>query len=522
MRAFLTTAFPMLAVAIVLMVGGRQFARKTSVEILPVDRQRLDEFSQGLEQELKRLENFYQKALADLPEAAAKSDSKLAIEAATIDGVRSVSVFERVPDGDRPERALPPLRNITVPAAGQSPPGVLIDSALTEVEAGARAFRFPATMFESELPATGLWASTPSFSHKAICLKGPGDELVFVVIDFPFLHRKVSSMLWSWAEANSTPLRQSGSCVELRSVHLKSPLLVTSGAERGPAASRLTLRSNLGDFDILAWDSQAMRTSNDPAILAAAAAAASIVAGLGVLLFRQQRRATRLAMERVSFVNQVSHELGTPLTNLNLNLDLAERFLETNESEARRRLGLVREELARLSRLVSNVLSFSKREQGKLQAVSEPCLPSEVVRSVIDGFLPSLTRLGMVVRENLATTPALLVAPDALARITSNLISNAEKYGRSGGLVEVTLEHRDETLRLTVSDQGPGIPEPHREKIFKPFQRVSDQAAEGVTGMGLGLAISRDLATAMQGTLEFLPTESGATFQLTIPAPLAP
>jgi signal transduction histidine kinase len=522
MRAFLTTAFPMLAVAIVLMVGGRQFARKTSVEILPVDRQRLDEFSQGLEKELKRLETFYQKALADLPVAAAESGTRLAREAATIDGVRSVSVFERGPDGERPERALPPLRSITVPAAGPSPPGVLIDPALKEIETGARGFRFPASIFETELPATGLWTATPSFSHKAVCLKGAGNQLVFVVIDFPFLHRKVSSMLWSWAEANSTPLRESGTCVELRSVHLKSPLLVTSETERGPAASRLTLRSNLGDFDILAWDSQAIRTSNDPAILAATSAAATIVAVLGLLLFRQQRRATRLAMERVSFVNQVSHELGTPLTNLNLNLDLAERFLETNEAETRRRLGLVREELARLSRLVSNVLSFSKREQGKLQAVPEPCLPSEILRSVIDGFLPSLTRLGMEVRENLATTPALLVAPDALARIASNLISNAEKYGRSGGVVTVTLEHRDGTLRLTVSDRGPGIPEPLREKIFEPFHRVSDQAAEGVTGMGLGLAIARDLATAMQGTLELLPSEKGATFQLSIPAPFAP
>ena len=138
--------------------------------------------------------------------------------------------------------------------------------------------------------------------------------------------------------------------------------VVTIGPQRhGPAALIVPIRTLIGDWQIRAWDGLVISQTHDAATLAAATALALFLAASGVGLYFQQKRALKLAAERVSFVNRVSHELGTPLTNLSLNLDLATEYLTDRPAEARRRLGLVAEEIARLSRLVANVLAFSRR-----------------------------------------------------------------------------------------------------------------------------------------------------------------
>jgi signal transduction histidine kinase len=244
------------------------------------------------------------------------------------------------------------------------------------------------------------------------------------------------------------------------------------------------------------------------------------VASLGVLIYGQQRRAAALAAQRVSFVNRVSHELRTPLTNILLNLDLASESLEDAPRDAERRLDLVQEEARRLGRLIDNVLTFSRHEQGKLRAEARACVPASVVAAVVEQFAPSFARRALEVRCTGDLSQSCVLDADALAQILANLLSNVEKYV-PGGAVEIAGAMTDGALTVTVSDQGPGIPPEAAERVFRPFERLDSRVNEGASGTGLGLAIARDLATTMGGTLRLLPSPRGACFELRVPAPPA-
>jgi signal transduction histidine kinase len=251
--------------------------------------------------------------------------------------------------------------------------------------------------------------------------------------------------------------------------------------------------------------------------LVVAGVLAVIVALLGVFMFVQQGRAHRLAMQRVSFVNRVSHELRTPLTNMLLNLDVVADSLPDANAEPASRLALVREEAGRLARLIENVLTFSRREQGTLQLHAIQCRPREVVDGILAQFAPAFARRGITpTREHEGADDVCKLAADALTQITANLLSNVEKYAPNAATTVRTAQ-RDGVFTLVVSDEGPGIPPGERERIFDPFARVNDRVTAGVTGTGLGLSIAQELAQRMGGTLRLESSERGSTFVLEIP-----
>lgn len=120
----------------------------------------------------------------------------------------------------------------------------------------------------------------------------------------------------------------------------------------------LPIHNRLGIWQVTGWDRLLERVDYDSATLVVSGVVALLLAGFGVTLFRHQIRAHRVADQRVSFVNSVSHEFGTPLTNILLNLDLAKESIQSKPHHSRQRLGLVTEEVQRLARLVTNVLTF--------------------------------------------------------------------------------------------------------------------------------------------------------------------
>jgi signal transduction histidine kinase len=243
------------------------------------------------------------------------------------------------------------------------------------------------------------------------------------------------------------------------------------------------------------------------------------VAGLSLYLYRESTRETREALERVSFVNQVSHELKTPLTNIRLYADLLENSLSDEDEKARSYLGVISSESGRLSRLIGNVLTFAKDGKHGTSFNPVPSYPESHVRSAAENFLPSLAAKGVRLELDLSCSERALVDPDILEQIVNNLVSNGEKYGASGGVIGVSLRRRNGEIVLTVRDLGPGIPPKHREKVFEPFFRISSRLTDGVTGAGIGLSIVRTLARRHGGEARVLPSERGAVFEVFINAP---
>ncbi len=241
-----------------------------------------------------------------------------------------------------------------------------------------------------------------------------------------------------------------------------------------------------------------------------------VVAGLAVYFFRENSREIREASQRVSFVNQVSHELKTPLTNIRMYAELLEVRMEDADETSRENLAVIVEESQRLSRMIGNVLAFAKRQRGGLKPNPRRCAPDDIVRSVIERFRPALTAKGVEISFAGNAPGEISLDSDFLEQILGNLFGNVEKYAAVGGVMDVRSGMNDDVLTLRIADRGPGIPKAQREAVFLPFQRLSDRLTDGVAGTGIGLTIAREQARNHGGDLTIVESEEGATFQLTL------
>ena len=256
------------------------------------------------------------------------------------------------------------------------------------------------------------------------------------------------------------------------------------------------------------------------------------LAGGGLALLRAARRERLDALRKTDFVDNVSHELKTPLSGIRLS---AELLAEGRLPDGPRRDKAVRSILAesdRLDRLVSNLLDFGRLERGRrrfdLQRVDLAALLEEMQND--EGRMPNG---GATIQHSAFSIQhcerglAALADPDALRRILSNLLDNAAKYA-PGAPPEVSVRaagtarsesspHRD-AVELVVADRGPGVPPGLEEKVFERFFRADDSLARRANGSGIGLSLARGLARGMGGDLTYRPRPGGgAEFVLTLP-----
>ncbi len=508
MRPALVTILPMLAAAVLVMVGGERIARRDVETRTPADRERLLDLADSLRAELLRLDQLYLNHLDDLSDnyLYVKPD-QAATDAAAITGVSRMRIFRK--NGNDTQ--------VSPPFIKERLPEIEIEKRKRPLDPST-AVILEAELLEKTLPQSKFWRSTSDPNIRLYCIQPEPGILIVLIIDLTRVREATKAHLTDWLPPPLTPLREAGERVDIDPP--QGPAVASIGPPRhGPAAMILPARTLFGDWQIRAWDSLVLSRRHDTATLTAAAAVALLLAGSGVLLFSQHKRALKLAAERVSFVNRVSHELGTPLTNLSLNLDLATEALTDRPADARHRLGLVAEEIERLSRLVANVLTFSRRERDTLELKPVSCIPGDTIRRTLESFRPALERRGIQIEANISANENAVLDADALSQITGNLLSNVEKYAVEGKWLSIESELQDGFLVLEIHDRGPGIPAAARQRIFTPFERVLNTTNEGASGTGLGLAIGRDLAQRMGGTLELLDSSEGAAFRLRIPAP---
>jgi signal transduction histidine kinase len=237
-----------------------------------------------------------------------------------------------------------------------------------------------------------------------------------------------------------------------------------------------------------------------------------------------QARLRRQVQARHAFVATASHELRTPLASLDGTLELLEDDLDPQRldlEDARQRTARAREQSHRLSSLASDLLDLSRLD-AEVALRAEPVELGELCRAVAAEFERRAAERD--VHIEVRQSPHACWArcdPGAVARIARILLDNAIGIAPPGSSVLTRTVTEDSHAQVTVHDSGPGVPEPERERIFERFQRGSTSG--GRSGFGLGLAIGRELATRMDGTLALLDDASetnskGACFILRLPA----
>ena len=225
------------------------------------------------------------------------------------------------------------------------------------------------------------------------------------------------------------------------------------------------------------------------------------------------RESEQLKSELVSIV---SHEVRTPLASvLGFTSLLLQRELDP---ETRRHyLGIIDAQGRRLAALLDDFLDVQRIEEGRLDLSSDVVDVATVLQEQTQLFTAQSDKHRLELR--LARRP-LPVHGDAdrLAQVVGNLLSNAIKYSPDGGVVEVIGDRADGTVRVSVRDEGLGIPEDQQERIFTKFFR-GDAAESGITGTGLGLAFARAVVEAHGGRIRFTSAAGqGSTFWVELPA----
>lgn len=237
--------------------------------------------------------------------------------------------------------------------------------------------------------------------------------------------------------------------------------------------------------------------------------------------FTRMAEANRMKSE---FVSIVSHQLRTPLSALKWSLDLlrSKRLGEINEKQ-KEYLDIVNDSGDKMIRLVNDLLNVSRIEQGRFTIQPKSFAIDEMVSETIREFeaIASVNniRLSLVKDKDL---PDVFADPDKIRMVIQNLIDNAIKYSKKGGgLVIITAERdkeKDKKIKLSVKDDGTGIPLFMQKHVFGKFFRGENLIKQKVEGTGLGLFIAKGIVKISNGEIGFKSEEGkGSIFWFTLP-----
>jgi PAS domain S-box-containing protein len=230
----------------------------------------------------------------------------------------------------------------------------------------------------------------------------------------------------------------------------------------------------------------------------------------------EQERAIEEALRlREDFISIAAHELRTPLTTVYARLQLAQRRLGRPDFDLealRRDVEIVRAGAERLRNLLERLLDISRIRSGRLALERKPIDVVALARTVA-GELGESADHEIVVRGPAFAEP-LDVDGVRIEEVLTNLIDNALKYGAKDQPIEVEIAEEPSSVRVTVSDRGPGVPADETDLIFEPFHRASHDTR----GVGLGLHVAREIVRLHEGSLTVEEASGGgAKFVLVLP-----
>jgi signal transduction histidine kinase len=261
------------------------------------------------------------------------------------------------------------------------------------------------------------------------------------------------------------------------------------------------------------------------ALLSVVMAASAAIFVINLRRMEQAHEALRKSEIQAHSANQaksevlaaISHELRTPLTSIRGFAELMEQRLE--HPKFRHTAGLIRKGAEHLNELLTQILDFAKVEAGAMPVHLEPSELRPLIQGAADFFALTAAEKGLSMSVELAPDLPRTLACDSLRlkQVLNNLLSNAVKFTAKGG-VSLAVERQGDRLAIHVDDTGPGVPPELHETIFEKFRQAHARISYEHGGTGLGLALSRGLATLMGGTLGVGSSPGGgARFTLRLP-----
>ncbi len=242
----------------------------------------------------------------------------------------------------------------------------------------------------------------------------------------------------------------------------------------------------------------------------------ALLAG-GAALVRSIHRVHNEALQKTTFVSNVSHELKTPLTSIITRAEMLSEGRYRTEEKRSKAAGVIAEEGRRMERMVTRLLDFSRLEHNKRKYSKSVFDLADVVRSVT-GMMENLF-IENGLKVSIASPCEVSADKDAVKEILENLLSNAVKYASSHGSVDVMMSRNvSGSCAISVADRGPGLTAEQMKKVFEPFWRADTSTTKETGGYGIGLSIALRLARGMGGNLTVAARDGGGLiFTFSIP-----
>jgi signal transduction histidine kinase len=220
-------------------------------------------------------------------------------------------------------------------------------------------------------------------------------------------------------------------------------------------------------------------------------------------IYQSARQVMALSERRSRFVSSVTHELKTPLTNIRMYIEMLEQGIARDPEREQEYLRILGSESSRLSRLINNVLEFSKFEKKQTRLDLREGTLQEVIQEVREVMQEKLRQEGFSLKVEMEELPPFNYDREAMILILINLIDNSMKFGRSLPSGEICIRARPEpdSVKISVSDTGPGIPRHDLKRVFDDFYRVDSELTRTTGGTGIGLALVKKLVLLMGGTV---------------------
>jgi two-component system phosphate regulon sensor histidine kinase PhoR len=226
----------------------------------------------------------------------------------------------------------------------------------------------------------------------------------------------------------------------------------------------------------------------------------------------------RLEKVRQEFLSNVSHELRTPLTAILAFVETLEDGALNDPENNRRFLAVIRRNAERMRLLMEDILELSAIEAGKIRLEQRETALAPLVDSVFAALAARARERDVELRHEIAPGLKVYADPRRLEQMLTNLVDNAVKFNRAGGLVTVACAPNGSRDRLRVTDTGEGIAPEHLSRLFERFYRVDRARSRDMGGTGLGLAIVKHLARAHGGEASVdSKLGAGATFTIELP-----